>query len=162
MKLNKLLFQRSDDGILEKLFLMHPREEEKLPLYKVALHELRDTKLPKKVDPFYGFFCYFWIHVHKNEAARMPAEWIVEAEGIPILGLDLRVAQARTMSWDMLLIQDVRFDVDDRHIEIDTLKEDEQNDVLAAILYEMTRNGFSNKGRESGQETTSHKDGGHK
>ena len=148
MTLKEILSARSDDGILVKLLLRHPRQIDNLPQAIEALHELRDTDVDNPERDYPEHFSWFRTIVHKKEGSDgKPANWEVIAEGYPILGLDPITGMIRDLSWDSVLSRDVVYKVHDETVEIQTLTEDEQNELLAAILYEMTWDHFSDKER---------------
>lgn len=153
MTLKEILSARSDDGILVKLLLRHPLQISNLPRAIEALHELRnaDLKKPELVHPF--LFNHFWTVVHKKQESNgKPANWDVVNEGPDSCGRGHRVAKARHCAWDSILRREVVYKVNGEIVGIPTLTEDEQDDLLAAILYEITWDRFTDKERSPEQD----------
>lgn len=139
MTFQEFLSKRPDDGILAKLLLKHPQQTQNLSRLIEALQELRNIDLDESNPQSLGSFCTFWTIVHKKEQSDgKPAIWDVAAEGYPILGLDLKVEKLRALPWDSILRRDIIYIVNDETVDIQALTGDEQDDLLAAIIYEMT------------------------
>ena len=126
MTLNDLLFGRSGDGILEKVFTMYPLQGRNLRRYRTSLQELWISVPVRRTDANQQS----WLLVQrKQKEGGTPEEWTV--------------GEARFKPWKETLGQNISYRVGDKDIAVENLTDEEKDSILAAILYEMTYFGFS-------------------